>query len=106
MRLLSKGEKSHHSSLCSIQMRFPSGEIATTDEDNEKVFPIHFGKVLNDMKPTDDSVINRIQLRDTPTELDTPPEWAEFNTAVTELTSDKAPGLNNVPPNAFKSMMQ
>ena len=49
-------------------MRLPSGELATTDEENVKLFSINFGKVLNVMKPTDDSVINL-------TELDTPPEW-------------------------------
>ena len=38
-----------------------SGEQETTDEENVKVFSIHFGKVLNDMNPTDDSVINEIQ---------------------------------------------
>ena len=37
-------------------------------------------------------------------ELDKVPTWAEFMIAVTELTNDKAPGLNNVPPNAFKAM--
>ena len=37
-------------------------------------------------------------------ELDDEPTWAEFMTAVVELTNDKAPGLNNVPPNAFKAM--
>ena len=58
------------------------------------------------MKPTNDSVINKIQSRDTLTELDTPPEQAEFTIAVTELKNDKAPGPNNVPPNAFKAMTQ
>ena len=49
------------------------------------------------MKPIDDSVINEIQLRDTPTELYPPPEWAEFNIPVTELKNDKYQGLNIVP---------
>ena len=72
-------------------------ELATTDEENVKVFLIHFGKVLNDMKPTNDSVINEIQLQDTLTELYTPPEWEELTIAVTELTNDKYQGLNIVP---------
>ena len=46
---------------------------------------MHFGKVLNYMKPTDKSVINEIQLQDALIELDIPPEWAEFTIAVTEL---------------------
>ena len=60
--LLSKGEKIYHSSPRTIQMKLPSGELATMDEENEKVFSIHFGKVINDMRPTDYSVINEIQL--------------------------------------------
>ena len=72
-----------------MHVKLPSGELATTDKENMKTFSFHFGKVLNDMKPTDESVINKIQLQDTLTELDTPPEWAEFTIAVTELTNDK-----------------
>ena len=71
-----------------MHVKLPSGELATTDKENMKLFSVHFGKVLNDMKPTDESVINKIQLQDTLTELDTPPEWAEFTIAVTELTND------------------
>ena len=56
------------------------------------------------MKPTNDSVINEIQLRDALTELDIPPEWTDFTISVTELTNDKTPGLWNAPPNAFKVM--
>ena len=79
-------------------MRLPSGELATMDEDNVKVFSIHFWKALNDINPTDDSVINKIQLRDAITELDLPMEWAEFTIVVTELTKNKSPGLNSVTP--------
>ena len=74
------------------------------DEDNVWVFAGHFGKVLNDMKPTNTSVINVIHLRKAMKELDSPPEWAEFIIAVVDLTNDKSHGLNGVPPNAFKSM--
>ena len=38
IRLLSKGENSHHSSPRTIQMRLLSGELAPTDEENVKVF--------------------------------------------------------------------
>ena len=69
-----------------------------------RVFSVHFGKVLNDMKPTNYSVINEIHLRDALIELDLPPEWTEFIIAVTELTNDKAPGLSNVIPNDFKAI--
>ena len=63
IKLLCKGYKSHHSSPQTIQMRMASGELAMTNEENVWVFAGHFGKVLNDMKPTNISVINIIHLR-------------------------------------------
>ena len=39
-------------------------------------------------------------------ELDNPPLWTEYICAIQELTNDKSPGLNGVPPNAFKSMSE
>ena len=85
-------------------MRLPSGELATTDKENVKLFSIYFGKVLNYINPTNDSIINGIQLRDALTDLYIPPEWAEFTIAVTELTDYKSPRLNNIPPNDFKAV--
>ena len=64
IKLLCKGEKSHHSSPQTIHMRMESSELATTDEDNVWVFAGNLGKVLNDIKPTNTSVINRIHLRE------------------------------------------
>ena len=69
-----------------------------------RVFSAHFGKMLNYLKDTDDSLIDDIILREVSTELESTPEWAELIIAVVELTNDKSPGLNNVPPNAFKAM--
>ena len=39
-------------------------------------------------------------------DLDVPTSWTEFISAIKELTNDKYPGLNSVPPNAFKSMSE
>ena len=71
-----------------------------------RVFAEQFSKVLNNHKNTDNNVINEILLREVIAELDKVPTWAEFMIAVAELTSDKAPGLNNVPSNAFKTMSE
>ena len=72
-------------------MKLLSGDLATTDEDNLRVFSVHFGEVLNDMKPTNDSVINEIHLQDALIELDLTLELADFIITVTEVTKDKAP---------------
>ena len=68
------------------------------------MFADNFTKVLNNQKKTDNEVVNIIRLREVMSKLDDEPTWDDFMTAVVELTNDKAPGLNNVPPNAFKAM--
>ena len=104
IRILYKGEKAHHTYPKLFQMRLSSGDLAETDEDNSKVFAIHFGKVLNDKKSIHNNALNNINSREVLYELDVPPSWKEFTEAVNDLTNDKAPGLNGVPPNAFKAM--
>ena len=85
-------------------MRLPSGDLSETDEENDKVFAKHFGKVLNNKKSINKNVLNDINSREVMNELDVPPSWKEFTEAVKDLTNDKSPGLNGVPPNAYKSM--
>ena len=63
---------------------------------------IHFKKVLNNHEPTNDTVIQDIGLREVMNELYTCPTWNEFIQAVTELTYNKALGLNRVPPKMLK----
>ena len=87
-------------------MRLPSGCLAENDEENVSVFASHFKKVLNNHKPTDKKVINDIDLGEVIRELEFPPLWAELICAIKDLTNDKSPGLNVVPPNAFKSMSE
>ena len=103
---LTGGESSHHTSPKVIQTRLPSGNLAENDEENVSVFENHFKKVLNNHKTKDKTVINEINLREVMGELDAPPLWTEYIRAIQELTNDKSPGLNGVPPNAFKSMSE
>ena len=51
-------------------------------------------------------MINEIHLREVMEELDHPPLGTEFICAIHDLTNDKSPGFNGVPPNAFKSMSE
>ena len=85
-------------------MRLPSGDLAETDEENAKVFAKHFGRVLNNKKSINDKVLNDINSREVMNELDVPPSRKEFTEAVKDLTNNKSPGINGVPPNAFKAM--
>ena len=49
-------------------------------------------------------MINNIKQRQTMHELNKPIAWAELKTEIAKLANDKAPGLNKVLPNAFKSL--
>ena len=100
------GETSHHTAPKLIHMRLPSGSLAENDKEHVSVFASHFKKVLNNHKPAEKIVINDIHLREFISELDVPPSWKDFTNAIQELTNDKAPGLNGVPPNAFKSISE
>ena len=103
---LTGGESSHRTSPKVIQVRLPSGNLTENDEENVSVFANHFKKVLNNHKPTYTTVINEIHLREVMEELDDPPLWKKYIFAIQELTNDKSPGLNGVPPNAFKSISE
>ena len=85
-------------------MRLPSGDLSETDEENAKVFVKHFGKVLNNKKSINNNVLNDVKSRVVMNELNVPPSWKEFTEAVKDLTNKKSPGLNGVPPNAFKAI--
>ena len=71
-----------------------------------RVFANHFKKVLNNHKTTDTTMINEINLQEVMGELDDPPLWKEYICGIQELTNEKSPGLNVVPPNTFKSMSE
>ena len=87
-------------------MRLPSGSLAENDEKNVSVFASHFKKLLNNHKPIDKIVINDINLREVMGELEVPTSWTESTRAIQELTNENYPGINGVPPNAFKSMSE
>ena len=98
---LTGGESSHHTSPKLMQMRIPSGNLAENDEERFSVFANHFNKILNNHKPKDTTVKKRSWKN-----LTTPPLWTEYICAIQEFTHDTSPGINGVPPNAFKSMSE
>ena len=58
--------------------------------------------MLNNKKSINNNVLNDKKSCEVMNELDLPPSWKEFTEAVKYLTNDEAPGINGVPPNAFK----
>ena len=104
VKILTGGTMSHHSKPTIMRMRLPTGKLATMDKDNVGVAGPHFDKVFNKHLPIEWKFINKIKKRQTMYELNEPITWAELKTAIAKLVNDKAHGLNNVPPNAFKSL--
>ena len=96
--------KIHHQTPKIMRMRLPNGELAQTDEENSAVFSPHLQKVHNKHRPIDWEAVNEIRQRTTMSELDNDITMEELRKAISKLSNDKAPGLNGVPPNAFKCM--
>ena len=59
---------------------------------------------MNNKKSINNKIMNDINSSEVMNELNVPYSWKEFTEAVKDLTNDKSPGLNGVPPNAFKAM--
>ena len=85
-------------------MRLPTGKLATTDKENTEVLGLHFEKLFNNHRPIEWKVINEIKKCQTMHEFNKPISWAELKTEIAKLANNKAPGLNKMPPNAFKSL--
>ena len=77
---------------------------ATTDAKNASVFGPHFHKVFNNHRPIDCPVLYKIKKIEVMDELDQPISWGEIKKPTTKLSNNKAPGINGVPPNAFKAL--
>ena len=85
-------------------MRLSHGELATTDAENASVFGPHFHRVFNNHRPIDWTVLYNINQREVMEKLYQPISWYEIKKATTKLAKNKSPGLNGVPPNAFKAL--
>ena len=104
VKILTRGTTSHHAKPTIMQMRLPTGKLATTDKENSEVLGPHFEKVFNDHRLIEWNVIDEIKQRQTMYELNEPISWAELKTAIVKLLNEKPHGLNKVPSNAFKSL--
>ena len=64
----------------------------------------HFEKVYTHHRPIDWKVMLDIEQRTTLWELDASILWEELRKAIAKLANGKSPGLNDVPPDAFKAL--
>jgi hypothetical protein len=104
IRLLGGGETAHHKTNINMAMKLKTGDLASTAKENMSVFSLHFHKVLNNLRPVDDSVLELINQKPCHTAIDTPITFREVKGAINKLKKGKAPGLNGIPPEALKAM--
>ena len=104
VRILAGGMASHHEKPTVMRLRLPNGDLATTDAENASVMGPHLAKVYQAHRPVDFSVLQDLPQRPMMPELDTHITWAELKRAVMKLANGKSPGLNDVPPDAFKAL--
>ena len=104
IKILNGGDTAHHIEKKVMALKLPNGKLAENDAENQSVMHPHLNKVYNNTRPVDYTVLELIEQRAIMEELDAPFTWKEFSNAVNGLKNCKAPGLNGVPPEAFKAM--
>ena len=104
MKEIAGGLSGHHAKPKRMAMKMENGKKSTNDKEHMSVFQPHFSKLYNKQRSPYAHAADFIKQRETFAELDLDISWEEFITAVNSLKNDKAPGLNGIPPNAFKAM--
>ena len=104
IRLLTNGSTAHHKKKVKMAMKMANGKPATNGKENMAVFGPHFERVFNNHRPVDPSVLDEILQRPILHDIDSPITFEEVNTAINKLKNGKSPGLNGIPPEAYKAM--
>ena len=104
VKILAGGMASHHKKPTVMRLRLTNGELATKDAKNAFVMRTHLEKVYRNHQPVDWSAPQGLLQQTSMLELNTLISWEEVKQAVTKLSNEKTPGLNDVTPNAFKAL--
>ena len=104
VKILTGGMTSHHEKPTVMRLKLTNGELATTDAEKATVMGPHLENFYRNHRPVDWSLLHEIPQRHFVLELDTLISWKELKQAITKLSNGKSPGLNDVPPDAFKAL--
>ncbi len=87
-------------------MKIADGKLATNGKEKMSVFGPHFNWLLKNHQPVNPTVLTDVPHPHCPTlsEIDSPITFEEVNAAINKLKNVKSPGLNGIPPEAFKAM--
>jgi hypothetical protein len=80
------------------------GKLATNGKENMSVFVPHFDRVYNIHRTVDPTVLTDVPQCPTLFKIDSSITFEEVNAAVNKLKNGKSPGLNGIPPEAYKVM--
>ncbi len=87
-----------------MAMKMADGKIATNGKENMAVFGPHFERVFNNHRPVNLTILTDVPQRPTLHDLDLPITYKEADAAINKLKNGKSPGLNGIPPEAYKAM--
>lgn len=104
VKVLAGGLTSHHKAPTVMRLKLPCGKLASTDAENASVMGPHFEAVYTNHRKVAWRALAAILQRAEIIELDSVITWGELKQAVAKLKNGKSPGLNDVPPDAFKSL--
>ena len=96
------GDSGHHIKPKTMAMMMENGKLSTNNKGHMSVFDPCVDKFLNAESTTYALTAEYIKQQEGCPNLDKDLERAKLLRVMRALKNDKAPGLNSVPPNAFK----
>jgi hypothetical protein len=102
--MLTGGKAAHHKTNLNMSMRLGNGELLLNAKESMSVFGAHFNKVLNNHRPVDYSILDRLKQKPCLTLINNPITFSKIQRAINKLNKGKSPGLNGILPEALKAM--
>ncbi len=84
-------------------MKMANGKPATNGKETMTVFGPHFKQVFNNHCHFDPNILDEIPQWPILHKIDSPITFDQVNTAINKLKNGKSPGLNGIPPEAYKA---
>jgi hypothetical protein len=102
--LLTGGTTVHHKKKVQMAMKMENGKLAINGKENMAVFGPHFDRVFNYYPPVNPIILANIPQCPTLHDLDSSITFDEVDAAINKLKNGKSPGLNDIPPEAYKAI--
>jgi hypothetical protein len=101
---LTKGNTVHHKKKVQIARKMTDGKLASNGKEKMTVFGPHFNRIFNKHCPDDPTILDNIPQCPIFNNIDSPITFAEVDAAINKLKNGKSPGLNGIPPEAYRVM--